>query len=384
MKKIKEDAIRILIATPCLILSTTPLMATERDGFSWNGNFDFYYQYSPEGHSPSSTTGPKVIEGRYFDRHSNELTLSMAELIFQNKMGRTNLRIDLAAGEAVDQMSGGGATSITATNPTNPAANEATRNITQAILSYQATDRLSFHIGKFYTNVGLELTRAKDNWQYSRSYLFNYGPFWHTGGYVSYAVLPNKMNVSFYALNAWDGRISQEANKSLTLAFNINYQPINSLMLNYNYIGGKETSLSGRRDLHELNALYKISENLSAAFDIQYGSQNKINSLTSVKWGGAAVYLKARINEFYYISPRFEYFYDGDGFSVAGGLSTPNQIKQKISALTLTNSFDLGSGLEFRAEARYDRSTSDQFLRTRTNNISKSQQSYTLAVLYAF
>ena len=102
-----------LAITSILGISSTALYAAEGDGFSWNGNLDFYYQVSPQGHSPSSTTGPRVVEGRYFDRHSNELTLSMAELIFKNKLGKANFRIDLAAGELVDQLSGGSATSMT-------------------------------------------------------------------------------------------------------------------------------------------------------------------------------------------------------------------------------------------------------------------------------
>lgn len=67
-------------------------------------------------------------------------------------------------------------------NPTNTAANEPTRNLTQATITYAATDKLSVTAGKFYTHMGLEVTKAKDNWQYSRSYTFNYGiPFWHEG-----------------------------------------------------------------------------------------------------------------------------------------------------------------------------------------------------------
>ena len=91
----------ILAATLLIALSSTVTQAAEGDGLSWNGNLDFYYQVSPQGHLPSTKTGPRVVEGRYFDRHSNELTLNMAELSFKNKMGKTTFRVDLAAGELV-------------------------------------------------------------------------------------------------------------------------------------------------------------------------------------------------------------------------------------------------------------------------------------------
>lgn len=371
----------IVAATSLLALSSSVAQAAEGDGLSWNGNLDFYYQVSPQGHLPSTKTGPRVVEGRYFDRHSNELTLNMAELSLKNKIGKTTLRIDLAAGELVDQLSGG---SASVTNPTNTAANESTRNITQAILTYQATERISFSVGKFYTNIGFELTRAKENWQYSRSYLYNYGPFWHEGGYVTYSVIPGKLNTTVYVLNAWDGRISQEANKATTLAANLNYIPFENLAFNYNYIGGSELSSSGRRDLHEINGLYKISEYISAAFDAQYGTQQDVASVGTAKWGGVAIYLKAKVNEVYSISPRYEYFNDSDGFSIAGALSLPSMVKQKISAITLTNSFDLGSGVELRAEARHDSSNLDQFFISSKGRLTKHQETYTLAALYSF
>lgn len=280
-------------------------------------------------------------------------------------------------------MSGGGSTSVTATNPTNPAANEPTRNITQAILSYQATERLSFSFGKFYTNIGFEGTRAKDNYQYSRSYLFNYGPFWHQGASATYAIVPGKLNGTLFVLNGWDGRSSQQNNSEVTLAANLNYVASPSLTVNYNYIGGDETAGFGRRELHEVNALYQFSENYALAMDAQTASQQSVNSQT-MRWSGIAVYFKGKLNSFYTISPRVEYFDDADGFAVVSGMSGAGLVPQRITAYTLTNSFDLGDGLEARLEVRHDHSSSDQFLKDSNGGLTDKQTSYTLALLYAF
>jgi hypothetical protein len=135
-------------------------------GIEWTGYLDFYYQTSPQAHSSAATFGPSIVEGRFFDRHTNQMTLNMAEIGFKKKAGKVSFRADLAFGEMVDQLSGGGSQSVTATNPTNTAANEPTRSVTQATLTYTANDRLSFTAGKFYSHMGLEVTKAKDNWQY--------------------------------------------------------------------------------------------------------------------------------------------------------------------------------------------------------------------------
>ncbi len=360
-------------------------------GIEWNGYFDFYYQSSPQGHAVTSSTsaGPEVVEGRYFDRHSNQLTLNMAELSLKKKTGRVAFRADLAFGEMVDQLSGGGSQSVTGTgagqNPTNTAANEPTRNLTQATITYAAADKLSVTAGKFYTHMGLEVTKAKDNWQFSRSYTYNYGiPFWHEGISGTYTVIPEKFSGTIYLLNAWDGRISQEQNKSTTVGANLSLTGIEGLVANYNYIGGAEATDQSRREVHEINLTYSVNPTIILATDFVLGSQKNIPTTGDAKWSGLAVYLKAALTSFYSIRPRYEIFDDSDkGFAIAGGLSAPDT-KQKITSLTLANNFNLGDGLEARLEIRSDKSDSNLFFKDKDGTNSDHQESYAAALLYSF
>lgn len=355
-------------------------------GIEWTGYLDFYYQTSPQTHSSTATFGPSIVEGRFFDRHTNQMTLNMAEISVKKKVGKVAFRADLAFGEMVDQLSGGGSQSVTSTNSTNLAANEPTRNVTQAILTYTANDRLSFTAGKFYSHVGLEVTKAKDNWQYSRSFTYNYAiPFWHEGVSGTYVISPNNFSATLYGLNAWDGRISQEVNKATTLGANLNYTGTEGLVANYNYIGGAETGDKSRREVHELNATYVINPTYIIAVDYVLGSQNDIPAVGDVNWSGVAVYLKAVINDFYTISPRVELLDDSDnGFALAGGLGSVTAVKQKITSVTLTNSFQVGDGLESRLEFRSDKSDSDQFFKNKDSEPTDHQESYSASLLYSF
>lgn len=354
-------------------------------GIEWNGYLDFYYQSSPQGHasSPATPFGPVVVEGRYFDRNINQMTVNMAEISMKKKTGKVSLRADLAFGEMVDQLSGGGSQSVTGSgagqNPTNAAANEPTRNVTYATVTYAATDRLSFTAGKFYTHMGLEGTKAKDNWQHSRSYTFNYGiPFWHQGVSGSYVVVPETFTTSVYLLNAWDGRISQEQNESTTVGVNLNYTGIEGLIANYNYIGGAEASDQSRREAHELNFTYAVTPSLSLAVDYVLGTQKNIPVTGNANWSGLSLYLKAAVYSVYSVSPRFEMFDDSDGFAVAGG-------KQKITSWTLANQFDLGDGLEAKFELRSDKSNANTFFKDKDGTTPLDhQESYKLALLYSF
>ncbi|MFN8792428.1 MAG: outer membrane beta-barrel protein [Bdellovibrionales bacterium] len=270
----------------------------------------------------------------------------------------------------------------------NPAADEPTHNVTQAFVTYQATDRLSVMAGKFYTHIGFEVTRAKDNWQYSRSLLFNYGPFWQQGVGLTYILAPEKLTGTLYVINGWDGRTSQEGNRELSLGANLNYVGIPDLTLNYNYIGGRESPVAARprRQLHEMNGLYKISDRYQAAIDVHHGTQSHLAGENQVSWWGAALYLKAQVTEMYSISPRYEYFDDSDaGLVLVGGFADASDVRQRVQAFHLTNSWNLGDGLETRFEVGVDQSDKNGFFLGRNRNAdNRQQESYTLAVLYQF
>lgn len=350
----------------------------------WSGYLDIYYLSSPQAHKSTvagTTTGPAVIEGRYFDRIDNQVVVNMVEISAKKKVGKLGFRVDLGFGEMVDQLSGGSAQYV----GTNAAANESTRNLTQAIVSYSPVGKLTINAGKFYTHMGYEVTKAKDNWQYSRSYTFNYAsPIWHQGANVNYLLLPGKFSSTVYFLNAWDGRISQEQNKTFTGGLNLNFVPVEGLTINYNYIGGPEVT-DQRREVHEVNALYVINDMWSVATDLVWGSQKGVGATSDAKWTGYAFYAKVSPVDWYVLSPRYEIFDDSDqGVAIAGSLLAPSPTKQKITSFTLSNNFNLGDGLEARLEYRTDTSDKNTYFINKDGTGTDKQDSYTLAVLFGF
>src|SRR5205085_1561127 len=102
------------------------------------------------------------------------------------------------------------------------------RNITQAYLSYSplSLPALTVTAGKFYAFIGLEGFKAKDNWQYSRSFSYNFNPYWHQGISAKYAFVPDKVSATIFYINASDGRLSQETNRSPSVGLNFYAVPI--------------------------------------------------------------------------------------------------------------------------------------------------------------
>src|SRR5207244_956039 len=70
------------------------------------------------------------------------------------------------------------------------AAESPYKNIEEAYGSYMAPvgEGLQFDVGKFVTNAGAEVIEAKDDWNYTRSLLFQLAiPFYHTGVRMTFA-----------------------------------------------------------------------------------------------------------------------------------------------------------------------------------------------------
>ncbi|MGZ3744685.1 MAG: outer membrane beta-barrel protein, partial [Pseudobdellovibrionaceae bacterium] len=292
--------------------------------------------------------------------------------------GPVQFKADLAFGEMVDPLMGVDPTAAVSTANADP-----TKNLTQALLIYSpvSINGLTLTAGKFYSYMGYEVTHAKDNWQYSRSYTYNYGlPFWHEGLSAAYCFIPEKLTGTIYFLNAWDGRIANERNKSATLGASLNWVPVEGASLTYNYIGGSETTDSAAiKSVHELNGSYEFNPFASIAFDSILGKQIHATSTNEAKWTGYTLYAKFNFTNWYALSPRYEVFDDSDGFALGQG------IQQKITSLTLSNNFNLGNGLETRLEVRNDKSNiKSSYFKGRNGQDSDSETTTAVALLYSF
>lgn len=382
---------QVIIASSLVSFLASPAMADDPApaAIEFSGYIDVYSQHSPQGHMPAPpNTGPSYLEGRAFDALNDQVVLNMVELSAKRKVDEVTFRLDLAFGEMVDVLAGSGTMTDGRPSPTN--FWESTRNITQAFLAYtpKQLPNLTVMAGKFYAMLGFETTKAKDNWQYSRSLSFNYAiPYWHEGLSVQYAWVPDKFSSTIQLLNAWDGRTSAETNKSPTLCLNLNTTPATGLTANYNFISGIETGAAdSRRQVHEVNISYAILPEVSVAADYVLGSQEHAIAAdqSRANWNSVAFYAKYSPTSWYVFSPRYEIFDDSDKGFALSGYSNTGGLRQKIQALTVANNFAISEGLEARLEFRQDKSNKDSFFKDKAGQGINHQDSYTLALLYSF
>jgi hypothetical protein len=203
---------------------------------------------------------------------------------------------------------------------------------------------------------------------------------------MQYGVIPDKFSAMVQIVNAWDGRISSESNKSPTFCFNLNSTPNGDLVANYNFMTGAEGSdAKAIRQLHEINIAYKINSKVSVAADYVLGNQKRAISTdnSSAKWNTQAFYIKYNPISWYTLSPRYEIFDDTDKGFALSGFSSAGGTKQKIQSLTIANNFVVAEGLEGRLEYRTDKSTQSGFYKDRVGQNTDHQDSYTAALLYS-
>jgi hypothetical protein len=362
------------------ITTTSPAAeaATPKGDFSISGYVDTYYFYN--------TNDPKsgVNKGRIFDLPHNNFDLGLVQTMFTYTYGKSKLVADLAYGPNADLGN--------FTNFKSPNAGVATSSslmIKQAFMSYSLTDKLAFTIGQYGTHIGYELIDAPLNFNYSLSYLFGNGPFYHTGVKLDYA-LNDKVGLMLGVVNGWD--MLADLNKGKSVTAQVHLAPVENLHFFANWIGGDEHGgnsafgdITGSyTNLFDLTSTFQATEKLKIGLDAAYGvystgaaAVDETNPYSDdATWGGAALYLNYAATDKFGLGLRAERFEDPKGMRYFGPFEG--------NEFTLTGNVKLADGhLFIKPELRLDTSKNPYF-DDEVGNLKKRQMTVGAAFVYAF
>jgi hypothetical protein len=264
--------------------------------------------------------------------------------------------------------------------------NDATKHVLQAYASYVAPigSGLTIDFGKMYTPIGAEVVDTKDNFNYSRSWLFAFGPYYHAGFRAKYAV-NDKVALTGYLFNGWDNvfenNVDTKAGK--TIGFSLGLTPTKKFSLTETYLAGPEAPLANVPDVSNRDnwrhiadtvATYLVNDKLTLMGNFVYGSDGNNDGNRGI-WTGFAGYFKYAFNNKFAFSPRFEVFNDKDGLRTG--------VAQTVKDITLTQEMKLMNNLITRFE--YRRDFSNQRFFTNHAGIAKdNQNTFILGVSYFF
>jgi Putative beta-barrel porin-2, OmpL-like. bbp2 len=359
-----------------------------------NVGVDGYYEYNfnaPVG---------RVNLLRAYDVLSNGFSLNQASVIFDHPPDvsagrRFGGRLDLQFGQATDTLQG---------NPSNEPRPDIYRNIFQAYGTYVVPvgRGLNVDFGKFASSLGIEGNYTKDQMNYSRSYWFDFLPFYHMGFRTSYPVNDH------FTLNYWliNGTNQVEpTNGFKDELFGFTTTPRKTITWTMNYYFGQDhpdrmsvpatgpipvqpglsfvpiiPAPNGRLHIFDSYVSWQTTPKVTLAIEGDYvierlwiNSSPGESSAPSHTDGGAA-YLKYQLNSKFALAGRAEYLSD------RGGLFSG--LNQALKETTATLDYNVANGFLMRYEWRRDFSNQPSFLTDTQGALSKQQNTVTLGLIW--
>lgn len=340
-------------------------------GITLNVNLDGYYSYNfnrPAG-------GVNAL--RAYDLSSNSFSLNQAGIILERAADvsegrRIGARLDLMFGQATETLQG---------SPANERRPEVYRHVFQAYGTYVAPigKGLTVDFGKFASSFGLENNYTKDQINYSRSYWFNYLPYYHMGFRAAYP-LTSKLNVSYWLTNGVNE--TEDFNAFKSHAVLLNYTPTSSVSANVNYFSGQEQrevanrTPHGRSHILDSSISWQATDRLMLAGEADYVISRVESHAAPQTVTGGAGYLRYRFHPRFTFGSRFAYLKDSGGlFSGAS---------QSLKDGTVTATFDVVDGFQMRWEYRRDWSGLAYFVTSDASRRKREQNTALLGLVWWF
>src|SRR5580704_8528099 len=228
-KEVAGTADPLEAALPAADETAPPTQSNFLSGTSVNFLFDGYYGYN--FNDPIGRTNLL----RAYDVSSNAFSLNQADVVVENAPDPANgkrwgLRLDLQFGQATATLQG---------NPANEPRPEIYRNIFQAYGTYviPVGSGLTVDFGKWASSLGFENNFSQDQINYSRSYWFNFLPFYHMGARVNYQ-LAKKLAVNYWVVNGTEQ--TEPFNNFKDELIGVVIQPNKNISWTVNYYLGQE------------------------------------------------------------------------------------------------------------------------------------------------
>ena len=340
-------------------------------GTTVNVNLDGYYGYN--FNRPYTATNAL----RAYDVSHNSLSINQAGLIVERTPSlergrRVGGRLDLMFGQATETLQG---------SPANEPRPFVFRHIFQAYGTVVAPvgKGLTVDFGKWASSLGIEGNFTKDQWNYSRSYWFNFLPFYHMGFRATYPVT-GKLNAGYWLTNG--ANQTEDFNAFKSQAVILNFTPSRRFAANLNYFNGQEQRAvdgrapRGRSHILDSYFTWQATERWSFAGEADYVISRVELTAAPQRVTGGAGYAKYRFSPRFNLAGRFAYLRD------SGGLFSGNA--QSLKDATLTATVDLLDGFQMRWEVRRDWSDTAFVPTSDPHRLKREQTTALLGLIWWF
>lgn len=310
---------------------------------SFTYSADVYYRYDfndAQGNNNNITS---------FTNSRNSFELGMASVRADHVSGKVSATADLGFGKRAQEFSYNDVNTLVA--------------VKQLYISYAPFTAVKFTIGKWATHIGYEMPDAYANRNYSMSYAFSYGPFFHTGLKADIA-LGRKTSFMLGVANPTDFSTTTSAAKVFIMQMSSRMAG-DKLKLYINFQGGT--------DFNQFDVV--VCGTVSRKFTINYdGTRKTMKTGNQIKnWSGNALYFNYDPDSVFGLTLREEYFTDRENMA---GIGT------SVIQTTLSGNIHLNN-LTIIPEIRFDQAGNAIF--SKGSGIAvKNDASFILAAVYRF
>jgi hypothetical protein len=336
---------------------------------------------------------------RAYDVLSNEFSLNQASVVLERAPDigggrRWGARLDLQFGQATDTLQG---------NPANEPRPQIYRNVFQAYGTYviPAGKGIDVDFGKWGSSLGIEGNYTKDQINYSRSYWFNFLPFYHMGARLAVPV-SDRFSINYWIVNGTNQVEATNGFKDQLFGFTA--QPRKAMTWTVNYYLGQEhpdrtvstcgpvpvqqglcfaeitPAPNGHTHIFDSYVSWQATSKLTLAAEGDYVIQRLWanaaagRSSAPARVEGGAAYVQYQFAPKFAIATRAEYMSDPDGLF--------SGISQALKENTVTFDYKVADGLLMRYEWRRDFSNQPSFFSDTQGQLKKEQNTATLGLVW--
>jgi hypothetical protein len=333
--------------------------------------FEGYYQYN--WNEPFD----RVNLLRAYDTRANVFGIQQAAVVIESAANvdegkRYGARVDLQFGQATATVQG---------NAANEPRPDVYRHIWQAYGTYvfPVGRGLTTDFGKFASNLGYETNYAKDNQHFSRAYLFNFLPFYHSGLRVS---LPVNDQVTLMYMLTNGIQQTEDFNDFKSNHVTAIVKPTGQITWTVNYYFGQEQSDGGEAEgpdgmfrVFDTYVSYVPTAALSFGLDANYVTNevNQADSETALQ--GVGAYARYQFAGPAAFAVRYERLDDEGLF---GGI---DQVLQEVTAGL---EYKFADGFLVRGEFRRDWSNERFFTGREPGDLQEGQNTVLVGLVWWF
>ena len=335
-----------LIALSVLTLS---FGQDEESKFKFNGSVDAYWRSNINAPNDEVNEGTLPYAPPSSFVNMPGFSLGMANLVASYEDDKVGFVADLAYGPRADQ----------AINPSGATNNAA---INQMYMFWKVTENTTATMGRFNTFLGIERISPVENFNYSMSHAFTFGPRNHNG-----------LMLDFKLKNNWTMKLAVMNPMEVTDFNNTGHYSVGGQIINGNFKFGYVRSQ--RSSFIDIVTGFDISDKIQMGLNAQFANYENgvLEGRIGDEYTSLSIYPQYTASESMSWGVRLEY--------IAFGPVADSDVLSVVTP-TLTANYQVG-GLTIKPEFRLDSSSQDIFINNDGNG-SGTLSSFVLGAVYSF